>query len=62
MTDDFKVDMQPGVDPFGVECPRCAAKPGDLCVALSSAAKDEKRFPHPVRVDAAIEAAGLRAP
>lgn len=53
---DFK--MQPGVDPFGVVCPRCAAPVGELCVALSSASKDEKRFPHPVRIAAAREASG----
>jgi hypothetical protein len=48
--------FEPLVDPFAFDCPRCAAKAGDPCVALSSASKDEKRFPHPLRVDAAWEA------
>jgi hypothetical protein len=46
-----------GVDPFLVECARCAAKPGDPCVALSSAARKAKEYPHPVRIHAAREAA-----
>lgn len=45
------------VDWLAVGCPRCVAKPGDPCVALSSASKDEKQYPHPLRVDAAREAA-----
>jgi hypothetical protein len=47
----------PFIDWLAVGCPRCAAKPGESCVALSSASRDEKQYPHPLRVDAAREAA-----
>jgi hypothetical protein len=48
--------FEPLVDSLLVECPRCAAKAGDPCVALSSASKDEKGFPHPMRTHAALTA------